>query len=385
MAWTVTRDLLLLLALGPLVYFVFAMIIGRSFFAAAERPAADCLPSLSILRPIHGLDREMYQNYASFCSQEYPDFEMLFCVSDETDPAIPAIRKVIEDFPERSIRLLIGSEPLGVSDKVNKLCRMAKEARHELLIVADSDVRLEPGFLRSIAAPFADPTLGGTTCLYRGITDGSLAADLEALGNSTDFAPGVLAARRLAGIDFMLGALMATTKTRLAEIGGFESLVEFFSDDYELGNRIAKHGHRIELSRSAVSIVYPRETVGQAFRHQTRWHLSIRHSRPGAHFGLIFTQGLAWTILAAAISPFLWMKLAYVAAYLVLRTALAWTVGVSGMHDELVRRKIWMLPLRDLLAFSAWMTSFFGQRIDWRGEQFYVRDRRLVRASPRQC
>jgi ceramide glucosyltransferase len=385
MAWTVTRDLLLLLALAPLFYFIFAMIAGRRFFATAERTASDFLPPVSILRPIHGLDHETYRNYASFCSQDYPDFEMLFCVSDETDPAIPAIRKVIEDFPERSIRLLIGSEPLGVSDKVNKLCRLAKEARHELLIVADSDVRLEPGFLQRIAAPFRDPALGGATCLYRGITDGSLAADLEALGNSTDFAPGVLAARRLAGVEFMLGAVMATTKTRLAEIGGFESIVDFFSDDYELGNRIAKHGHPIELLREPVSIVFPCETVGQAFRHQTRWNASIRHSRPWAHFGLIFTQGLPWTILAAAISPLLWMKWAYVGSYLVLRTALAWTVGVSGMHDELVRRKIWMLPLRDLLAFSAWVTSFFPQRIDWRGEQFYVRDRRLVRVSPPHC
>jgi ceramide glucosyltransferase len=383
MAWTATRDVLLLLALGPLVYFAFATIAGHRFFAAAQPPAAVFLPPVSILRPIHGLDRETYRNYASFCNQEYPEFDMLFCVSDQADPAIPVINKVIENFPERSIRLLIGSEPLGASDKVNKLCRMAKEARHELLVVADSDVRVEPGFLRAIVAPFSDPTLGGATCLYRGITDGSLAPDLEALGNSTDFAPSVLAARMLGGIDFMLGAVMATTKTRLAEIGGFESLVDLFSDDYELGNRISKCGYRIELSRSPVSIVYPHEPLSQAVRHQTRWNASIRHSRPWGHFGLIFTQGLAWTILAAAIAPYAWMKFAYVAAYVVLRATLAWTVGVSGMHDELARRRIWILPLRDLLAFSAWVSSFFPQRIDWRGEQFYVRHRRLIRVSPR--
>jgi ceramide glucosyltransferase len=383
MAWTVTRDVLLLLATGPLVYFAFAILAGHRFFAAAETPAIGSWPPVSILRPIHGLDHETYRNYASFCGQDYPDFEMLFCVSDETDPAIAVIHKLIENFPERSIRLLIGSEPLGASDKVNKLCRMAKEASHELLIVADSDVRVDPGFLRTIVAPFKDAAVGGATCLYRGITDGSLAADLEALGNSTDFAPSVLAARMLGGVDFMLGAVMATTKARLADIGGFESLVDHFSDDYELGNRIAKRRYRIELCRSPASIVYPREPLGQAFRHQTRWNASIKHSRPWGHFGLIFTQGLAWTILAAAIAPFLWMKLAYVAAYLVLRTALAWTVGVLGMRDELARRRIWMLPLRDLLAFAAWVASFFPQRIHWRGQQFYVRDRRLVRVSPR--
>ena len=142
----------------------------------------------------------------------------------------------------------MGAEPLGASDKVNKLCRMAREARHEIIVVSDSDVRVEPGFLRAVAAPFHDPKVGGVTCLYRGLTDGSFAADLEALGNSTDFAPGVLVAWLFGDVDFMLGAVMATTKKHLAEIGGFESLVDYFCDDYELGNRIAARGHRVELS-----------------------------------------------------------------------------------------------------------------------------------------
>jgi ceramide glucosyltransferase len=262
---------------------------------------------------------------------------------------------------------------------------MAKEARHGLLIVSDSDVRVEPGFLQSLALPFSDPAMGGVTCLYRGLTDGSFAAGLEALGNSADFAPGVIVARRISGMDFMLGAVMATTKARLAEIGGFEALVNHFADDYELGNRIARSGHRVELSRFPVSIVYPRETLRQAFRHQTRWYASIKHSRRWAHLGLIFSQGLPWTILAAVLSPFFWMSLAYAGAYVVLRLWMAWAVGVSSMRDDLVRRKFWMLPLRDAFAFAAWLASFLRRRIDWRGQQFYVRDRRLVPVSPRQA
>jgi ceramide glucosyltransferase len=383
MVWITIRDALLLVALVPFAYFLFAILAAREFFAQASATPPDAaLPPISILRPIYGLDREAYENYASFCRQEYPEFEMLCCVADETDSAIPVIQKLIADFPERSIRLLIGSQPLGASDKVNKLCRMAKEARHDLLIVSDSDVRVEPGFLRSVALPFSDPAIGGVTCLYRGLTDGSFAANLEALGNSTDFAPGVIVARRLSGIDFMLGAVMATTKARLTGIGGFEALVNHFADDYELGNRIARHGHRVELSRFPVSIVYPRETLRQAFRHQTRWYASIKISRRWAHFGLIFTHALPWTILAAALSPGFWIALAYAGAYLVLRFWLAWSVGVSGMRDDLVRRKFWMLPLRDAFAFAAWLASFLPRRIHWRGQQFYVRNRRLVPASP---
>ena len=333
---------------------------------------------MSILKPIYGLDRETYENYASFCRQDYPEFEILFCVSDDRDPAVPVIQKIIADFPERPIRLLVGSEQLGASDKVNKLCRMVREARHEIVIVTDSDVRVDPGFLRAIAGAFRDAEVGGVTCLYRGLTDGSFAASLEAMGNSTDFAAGVLVNWLGGKIDFMLGAVMATTKKNLAEIGGFESLVDYFCDDFELGNRIARNGHRIELSTFPVSIVYPSETFSEAFWHQVRWNLSIRYSRPAGHLGLIFTQGLPWTILATLVAPSAPIALLYVAAYVVLRSEVARNVGVWGMQDRALRAKLALLPARDAFAFVVWLASFFPQRIRWRDKEFYVRNRRLV-------
>jgi ceramide glucosyltransferase len=376
----------MLVALAPFAYYVIAILAARRFFG--RRPAGSVVPSdfsppVSILKPIYGLDREAYDNYASFCRQDYPGFEILFCVSDEQDPAVPVIRKLIQDFPQRSIRLLVGSEPLGVSDKVNKLCRMVREARHEIVIVTDSDVRVEPGFLRAIAGVFREPGVGGVTCLYRGLTDGTFAASLEAMGNSTDFAPGVLVNWLGGKIDFMLGAVMATTKKNLVEIGGFEALVDYLCDDFELGNRIARKGHRIELSTFPVSIVYPRETFAEVFRHQVRWNLSIRYSRSAGHLGLIFTQGLPWTILAAILAPSVAIALAYITAYIVLRSEMARTVGVWGMQDRALRTKLALLPVRDAFAFVVWLASFFPQRIHWRGREFYIRDRRLV-AVPNQ-
>ena len=166
----------------------------------------------------------------------------------------------------------------------------------------------------------------------------------------------------------MLGAVMATTKKHLAEIGGFESLVDYFCDDYELGNRLAARGHRIKLSRFPVSIVYPCESLPAAFRHQVRWNLSIRYSRPWGHLGLIFSQGLPWTVLAAILAPSAAIAAAYVAAYVLLRGAMAWVVGAWGMHDRLVRRGFWALPVRDAFAFIVWLASFFPQRIHWRGQ-----------------
>ena len=386
MMWTAIRDAILIVALAPLAYYLIAVIAGLRFFSREPSVASvsDFSPAVSLLKPVFGLDREAYENYASFCRQDYPEFEILFCVSDDRDPAVPVIEKLIGDFPGRPIRLLVGAEPLGASDKVNKLCRMAREARHEIVIVSDSDVRVDPGFLRAVTAPFRDPQLGGVTCLYRGITDNSLAADLEALGNSADFAPGVLVAGMFGNLDFMLGAVMATTKRRLAEIGGFESLADFFCDDYELGNRIAANGHRVELSTFPVSIVYPHQTLADAFRHQLRWNLSIRYSRPWGHLGLIFAQGLPWAALAAVVAPSRSVAAYYLAAYLVFRTLMALVVAIVGMKDGLALRKLWMLVPRDAFAFIVWVASFFPQRIHWRGREFRVRDRRLVPSVSRR-
>ena len=384
MLWMMIRDALLLLALASFAYYVLAIIAALRFFRGRDAAPSDFTPPLSILKPIYGLDRETYQNYASFCLQDYPDYEILFCVSDDRDPAIPVIAELARNFPERKIKLIVGSEPLGVSDKVNKLCRMVREAAHETVVVSDSDVRVEPQYLRAIAAPFRDPKIGAVTCLYRGLTDGSLAANLEAIGNSTDFTAGVLMAWMLGEVNFTLGATMATTKTRLAEIGGFESLVDHFSDDYELGNRIAARGHRVQLSTFPVSIVYPHQTLGDAFRHQLRWNLSIRYSRPAGHLGLICTQGLPLALLAAVSAPSAAWAVSLVLGYLVLRGASAWIIGVAGMRDALLRRKMELLPLRDAFAFVVWVASFFPQRIHWRGQEFYVRDKRLVSTAPRE-
>jgi len=383
-AATAIRWALLLLALAPFVYYIVAIIAARRFFRARISDASEFTPPVSILKPIFGLDREAYENFASFCRQDYPEFEILFCVSDLQDPAVPVIRKLIGDFPKRSIRLLIGADRLGVSDKVNKLCRMVRQARHDVVIVSDSDVRVEPGFLRAVVAPFSDLKVGGVTCLYGGLTDGSLAADLEAVGNSTDFAAGVLVAWLLGPVNFMLGAVMATTKKHLAEISGFESLVDYFSDDYELGNRIASRGYRIELSTFPVSIVYPHETFGDAFRHQLRWNLSIRYSRPWGHLGLIFTQGFAWSLLGCLLAPTGLASLAYIAAFILLEGEMIRAIGIYGMKDISLRKKYLALLLRRAFAFVVWLASFFPQRIRWREQEFQVRAKRLVPIAPRQ-
>lgn len=372
---------LLLLALGPFGYYLLAITAARRFFHHPLPPQKNFAPPVSILKPVRGLDREAYENYASFCRQQYPEFEIIFGVTEEDDPALPVIRRLIEDFPERRIRVLVGAERLGSSDKINKLCRMVREAQYDVLIISDGDIRVAPGYIHAVVAPFADPQVGVVTCLYRGISDGSLASDIEALGNTSDFDAGVLSAWQLGGVNFALGATMATTKKHLAEIHGFEQMADYYSDDYELGNRIAKLGYRVEVTTFPVFTVFPKQTLRQCFRHQVRWALTMKHSRPWGHFSLLFTYGLPWVVLAAAIAPSRWIAVFYLGAYAVLRSAMAWTVGVWGVEDPLLRRKMWLVPVRDAFAFAVWLASFFTRRIEWRGSHFYIRDKRLVPAG----
>lgn len=383
MAFTLLRAIVLVLAVAP---FVFALIAIYSAwrFSRTRRPIAGTFtPPVSILKPVRGLDSASYENFATFCRQDYPDYEIVFGVADADDPVIPVMHRLIADFPARAIRLLIGAPTLGPSSKVNKLCRLSAEARHELLVINDSDIRVGPDYLRSVVAPFRDAEVGAVTCLYVGHGDGYLAGELEAIGIATDFAAGVLTARQLEGVAFTLGATMATSKARLGEIGGFEALVDYCAEDFELGYRLAARGHRVELSPYVVASECPARTLREYLRHQLRWAISTRHSRPWGYTGLLLTQGLPWAVAAAVVAPSGAVAASYLGAYVVLRLAMAWSVAVWGLGDAGAVRRWWLLPLRDALGFLVWLGGLFGNRIHWRGREFLVDRGRLIPVTPR--
>jgi len=374
----VARWVLLAAAAVPLTYYIVAILAALRFFRGHRVPLGEFAPPVSILKPVHGLDREAYENFASFCNLDYPEYEILFTVSDQRDPAIPVIEKIVRDFPRRNIRLLVGAKELGASDKVNKLARMAGEARHDFLVASDADIRVGRDYLRGVIAPFRDSKVGAVTCLYRGIPGDSFGSVLEAIGNTADFAPGVLVAWLFDSVDFALGATMATTKARLAEIGGFEALARHFTDDHELGHRIAAKGYRIEIAAVPVDTVYPVATVKDYFRHQLRWCMAIRNATPRGHLGLIFAHGFAWAALVAVLAPWPALAMGYAAAYAILCGAMAWTVGVWGMRDPVLRPRFWLVPVQDACAFFVLMASFFTRRVYWRGALYTIRGKELV-------
>lgn len=376
---TELRWLVLALACGPLVYYVLSLACAWDFFSKPSEPEAGppYTPAISVLKPVRGLDRDAYENFASFCRQDYPEYEVLFAASDADDPAIPVIERVIRDHPGRQLRVLVGAPRLGMNSKVNKLSRMVQEARYDLLAISDSDVRVEPDYLRQVAAPFRDSQVGAVTALFRADVKGGVLSQLDALGAAEDFS-GTLIARRFEGMTFTLGSTMATTRARLAEIGGFEALANHHADDFELGRRIAAHGHRIELLREPVWMVFPQRSLGEFLRHELRWMIGMRNIRPLGHLGMIFAHGLPWALAAAAAAPSRWLAALSLVAYLALRLAMSWTIGVWGLKDPVARRSFWLIPLRDALTFLVWLASFASNRIQWRGLEFRVEKGILV-------
>jgi len=376
-------DVGLLVAAAPLAYYVTATIAALRFFhRERSRTFVSYTPPVSLLKPVKGVDFASYENFSSFCRQDYPDYEILFAVNDDGDPAVPLIRRLAAQFPERAIRLITGAAQIGANRKVNNLIALAREAHHEILVLTDGDVRVGPNYLREVIAPFADATTGAVTSFYRGIAEKSLGAELEGIGASSDFFAGVLVAEWMEGMKFALGASIVTTKQWVAKIGGFEAIANMHSDDYELGCRIAKAGGQVILSREPVWTMYPTQTARGFWSHQVRWARTVRLCRPISYLGLIFTHGLPWALLAAAIAPAKWIAAAYLLAYLVLRMAMSWTVGVWGVGDEVLRRKLWLVPLRDAIYFAVWLASFVSNRIRWSGEDFTMEKGQMVAASP---
>ena len=370
---TTLRYVILLPALAPLIYYLLAIYAGRSFFRGKKRlPKIDrsFAPPVSILKPVRGVDREAYENFASMCRVDYPEYEIVFAVAETDDPVIALIEKLKQDFPERAIRLIAGIKQTGKSRKTNSLCRLAKEAKHELLVINDSDVRVERDYLWHVVTPFQDPKVGVVTALFRSKTNGALTSDLDAVGVPTDSSASTLLAWKFGKLDFALGWTMAIPKARLREIGGFDALVDMHSDDFALGNMVAKRGYRIEVMRKAVWMVFPEERLKGFLSHELRWMIQLKNLRFLGYLGMFLTFGFAWSLLVAAIVPSWKVAAAYFAAYLVLRFSVAWLIGVWGLEDPTVRRRPWLTFVRDGLNLALYMASFFSNTIEWRGVSY---------------
>ncbi|HEX4065790.1 MAG TPA: bacteriohopanetetrol glucosamine biosynthesis glycosyltransferase HpnI [Acidobacteriaceae bacterium] len=377
-----------LLTLAGLAYYVIALWAARAYLRRPRFPAGPFAPPITILKPVHGLDPGLAEAFASHCRQQYTgDYELIFGVSSLLDPAVPLVRQLQADFPDHAIRLVLCPDVLGPNGKVSNLAQMVPHARFDLLVINDADIRVSPHYLAHVAAPFApdanqSPT-GLVTSLYRGHAHGTIPSKLEALGIATDFAPGVLTARLLdRGLRFGLGSTLAVSRRALDAIGGFEILGDALADDYELGARIVAAGFRVDLADQVVETSVPAWSFSGYFRHQLRWARTMRDSRRAGYAGLLFSYGLAWAILNLVASGFSLFALALFSLALFARVSIALGIGVGILEDRQVLRDLWLVPLRDLLALAVWAWSYASDTIDWRGEQFTLKDGKLTRRTP---
>jgi len=363
-------------------YQLFQLFAAWLFFRRARpvpEPGAP-LPPVTLLKPLKGPGLDLYANLASFCHQDYPTYQIVFGVEDPRDPAVTVVQQLKRDYPDRDIVLSVASTP-GANRKVANLRHMMRQARYGVLVMSDSDIRVRPDYLRAMVSPLADPSIGLTTCLYRGAGRFGLPSVFESLFINTDFTPMVLAAQLVQRFEYAFGASIAFRREALDRIGGFGPLADYLADDYLLGNRIAKAGYRLVLLPYMVETVLDSVSLRDVWRHLVRWARTYRVTQPVGWFASVITQATLWGTLAVVATH------GAGAGWIALLIALAARLGSLALVLRLLDerdtiRQLWLVPLKDLVHSAIWAAAFLGRHVNWSGQLLRVeRDGRMVPVS----
>ena len=338
------------------------------------------LPPVSVLKPVHGLEARLKENIESFFRQDYPDYEILFAADEANDAALDVVREVCARYPHIRSRVLVTGTPWP-NPVVYAFHCMAEAAAHDILVTTDSDVEVDPRYLREIVPPLLDPQVGMVTCVYRGKNAAGFFSGLTAIGMSVEMTAGVLVANLLEGMKFGLGPTSVLRKDSLASIGGYTALKDYIAYDFAIGNLIAKSGYRVVLSGHIIDHIVNQKSFRHMWQNQLRWAQTTRYSRPKGHFGsgLIFAMpyGLLGFLAAAGLGH--WRIGAALLSVAVLnRLAEAWLVGWMVVRDPEIRRAPWLYPLRDLIGFLVWFASYLKLRYVWRDSRFELRGTRIA-------
>ncbi|HLJ44563.1 MAG TPA: bacteriohopanetetrol glucosamine biosynthesis glycosyltransferase HpnI [Bryobacteraceae bacterium] len=351
---------------GSLVYCVLVLLAVRGYLAQANGAPGEAIP-ISVLKPLAGADLGLEENLRSFFEQEYPDFEILLAVRSEQDSAVPVVQRLQAEFPAVRSRLIVTGEPPYPNAKVYSLDRMLAESAHEVVVMSDSDIRVERSFLHNVAAEFANPGIALSTCPYLGIGGPRFWSRLEAEGMNTEFLGGLLVARMIEGVRFAVGPTIVARKPVLEAIGGFDRLKDYLAEDFVMGKLAAELGFGVILSRNVVEHRIGSENWRSNAVHRLRWARSTRRSRPAGYVGQLFTNPLPIALLMVAVQPALWPVLI---PTVLLRGAAAWSTSLTILG----RMPNWgLLVAQDLLSFVFWIAGFFGNTVMWRGRRYYLR------------
>ena len=361
-------------ALGCL-YLAYACRAVRRF-AERPRPRAAARPPVSLLKPLHGQDRELAENLRSFCRQDYPGLQIVFGVQHAEDAALPVVRRLAEEFPAIDLALVVEAGRRGGNLKVANLQNMLPKARHDLLVIADSDMRVAPNYLAEVTAPFADPAIGLVTCLYRGISSGGFWSDLACLHVNHSFLPQAVVGEAVGAGAGCFGATIALKRATLEKIGGFAAFADELADDHALGAAVRRAGLRVELSPHLVDDVIAEPSLGAMFRHELRWARTIRLIAPLGFLGSIVTYPLPLALLVTALGVLPVAAPTLLAAAFCSRYA---TIRLTDRALLLPPTPFWLVPIRDVLSFGVFIASFFVRTVAWRGHKFRIGpDGRLI-------
>jgi ceramide glucosyltransferase len=356
------------LAAGSSAYCLLTALAAIRYRSVRPRGASSA-PPISVLKPLAGVDEGLEANLRTFFEQDYRDFEILFAVRSPKDPAIDVVERLRAEYPQVQSRLVVTGEPPYPNAKVFSLHNMLEQARHDLIVMADSDTRVTPEMLSVFAAEFDNPRVGLATCPYRAVPGFSFWSTLEALGLNTEFIGGVLVARMLDGMHFALGPTIAARRATLEAIGGFDAVKDYLAEDFVLGKLASESGFEVILSSYVIEHRIGSQRLTANIRHRLRWGRSTRRSRPKGYIGQLFTHPLPLALIAWAAAPE-WSGFAF--AVMALHLASAWLAGIYVLRDKLTLRYWWLLPVQDLLSFAVWIGGFFGNTILWRGRKYYL-------------
>lgn len=343
-------------------------------------------PRVTVLKPVYGLEKGLRENLRSTCLQDYPEFQVVCSVQRRDDPAIPLLREIQQEFGVDRVTVVIENRYAGPNGKINNLIGGLAHARHEVLVISDSDVRLRPDYLKTIVAPLADPEVGYVCTLYKAVGARSWFERLELLTLNAEFLINFTFARGFGAADFCLGASTALRRSDLQAIGGLESLADYLVEDFEMGRRFWAAGKRFVILPYLVETVVDLKTPAQWWHHQVYWDQNNRSARPGAHFSTLIIRPVPFALLFAL------ARLGDPLGLAVLAGTVAWRLITVAMmmsmtfRDQEGLRSLPWLPFRDVTSLVSWGLSFTKSTTVWRGNEFVLtRDGRLAAQEVSEC
>ena len=364
-------------SIGYLLFALWCVTSRAPSESAGQWRAADS-PGVTVIKPLCGLDFQLHENLRSFCDQDYPNFQILFVVADRDDPAIPVVHTIIAEFPDHDIQLVVDGRRIGSNFKVSNLANAYPHARYDLLASADSDMRVGRRYLQRIAECFADSSVGAATCLYVGTPATGLASRLAAMHINESFLPSVLVATRLEAVTFCFGATMVVRRKVLQAMGGFDALASLLADDYALGHLTTQNGYTVRIAPYVVENIVRERDLKSLVMHELRWARTVRTVRPVGYFFSILTMPIPLSLLTICASGSAFLGGSFLGISVTLRILLQHLVQRRFAPNA--RSSAWLVPLRDLLGFAVWATSFLSRDVRWRGTTFSTnRDGSMVR------